>query len=131
MRVGVIRPPKHLDTILTPLPAGVNLEPAKTLREYPIVLLFCGSEGELSRRLPTAAEQTEVDGALWVCWPKKSSPLFRDLTEDGIRAEISGTELVDVKVCAVDSDWSGLKLMVRREARPSLAERRRASARKK
>jgi hypothetical protein len=53
---------------------------------------------------------------LWVSWPKKSSNLFRDLTEDGIRKVCLPMRLVDVKVCAVDADWSGLKLM-RRKAR--------------
>jgi hypothetical protein len=53
---------------------------------------------------------------LWVSWPKKSSNLFRDLTEDGIRKVCLPMGLVDVKVCAVDADWSGLKLM-RRKAR--------------
>lgn len=50
-------------------------------------------------------------------WPKKSSKLFVDLTEDGIRAIVLPTGLVDVKVCAINEDWSGLKLMVRKELR--------------
>jgi hypothetical protein len=57
-----------------------------------------------------------------VCWPKKSSRLFEDLTEDGVRANVLGRGLVDVKVCAIDDDWSGLKLMVRRELRDSPAQ---------
>ena len=51
---------------------------------------------------------------LWVSWPKKTSKLFVDLTEDGIREICLPMGLVDVKVCAVDNDWSGLKLMRRR-----------------
>jgi hypothetical protein len=53
---------------------------------------------------------------IWVSWPKKTSKLFRDLTEDGIRRICLPMGLVDVKVCAVDTDWSGLKLL-RRKAR--------------
>lgn len=55
-------------------------------------------------------------GMLWVSWPKKTSPLFLDLTEDGVRAAALPRGFVDVKVCAVDADWSGLKLLRRRKA---------------
>jgi len=57
-----------------------------------------------------------VDGGMiWISWPKKASPLFEDLTEDDIRAIILPPgKLVDVKVCAVDADWSGLKLLRRK-----------------
>ena len=57
------------------------------------------------------------DRSVWVCWPKKSSALFTDLTEDGVRELVLGRGLVDVKVCAIDADYSGLKLMVRKELR--------------
>lgn len=64
----------------------------------------------LDRVLPRMA-----DGAMvWISWPKKSSRLFRDLTEDGIRAAVLPRGWVDIKVCAVDADWSGLKLARRR-----------------
>ena len=53
-------------------------------------------------------------GMLWVSWPKKASPLFRDLTEDGLREILLPTGWVDVKVCAVSADWSGLKFLRRR-----------------
>jgi hypothetical protein len=57
-------------------------------------------------------------GFIWVSWPKKASGLATDITEDRIRdAILPATDLVDVKVCAVDSTWSGLKLMIRREKR--------------
>ena len=51
---------------------------------------------------------------IWISWPKKTSPLFRDLTEDGVRELMLPTGWVDVKVCAVDADWSGLKFLRRR-----------------
>lgn len=57
-------------------------------------------------------------GFVWVSWPKKASKVPTDITEDRIRdAILPSTDLVDVKVCAIDSTWSGLKLMVRRESR--------------
>ena len=74
--------------------------------------------GEHDTETPVAvAKKLAADGSLWISWPKKSSKLFVDLTEDGIRALVLPTGLVDVKVCAVNADWSGLKLMVRKERR--------------
>jgi len=60
---------------------------------------------------------SDVPRSIGICWPKKSSDLFRDLTEDHVRKVLLRGGPVDVKVCAVDDDWSGLKLMVRRELR--------------
>ena len=57
------------------------------------------------------------DGAIWVSWPKKSSKVPTDITEDVIREECLPRGLVDVKVCAIDAVWSGLKLVIRRELR--------------
>jgi hypothetical protein len=54
---------------------------------------------------------------IWVSWPKKASGVRTDVTEDGIRAAALPLGLVDVKVCAIDTVWSGLKLVIRRENR--------------
>lgn len=69
-----------------------------------------GLETVLDRWLARLAD----GGMLWVSWPKKTSPLFLDLTEDGVRAAALPRGFVDVKVCAIDADWSGLKLLRRR-----------------
>jgi len=65
---------------------------------------------DLARDLPKLEPELADGGMLWVSWPKKSSKLFVDLTEDGIRKICLPLGLVDVKVCAVDADWSGLRL---------------------
>ena len=70
-------------------------------------------EEALARLLPHLAR----DGFLWVSWPKKASKVPTDITEDVIRDVALPTGLVDVKVCAVDDTWSGLKLMIRRDRR--------------
>ena len=75
------------------------------------------SRAELARRFPAIVRHLAPGGMVWISWPKKSSPLAGDLTEDGVRAVGLRTEFVDVKVCAVDHDWSGLKFM-RRRRRP-------------
>jgi hypothetical protein len=63
------------------------------------------------------------DAAVWVSWPKKSSGVATDITEDTIRAVALPMGLVDIKVCAVDDVWSGLKLMVRKDRRPTLLKK--------
>ncbi len=68
---------------------------------------------ELRMLLPLIAR----DGTVWVSWPKKASKVATDITEDVIRAVALPLHLVDVKVCAVDETWSGLKLVIRREHR--------------
>ncbi len=70
-------------------------------------------EDAVHRLLPLLAPS----GFLWISWPKKASKVPTDLTEDVIREVALPTGLVDVKVCAVDATWSGLKLMIRRDRR--------------
>ena len=68
---------------------------------------------ELRMLLPLIAR----DGVIWVSWPKKASKMATDINEDVIRAVALPLHLVDVKVCAIDDTWSGLKLVIRREHR--------------
>ena len=79
-----------------------------------VVHLFCADAATLAADLDGAMAQIAPKGMLWVSWPKKSSPLFKDLTEDGLRRAILPTGWVDVKVCAVTADWSGLKFLRRK-----------------
>jgi hypothetical protein len=82
-----------------------------------IVHLFVTSLAELDKQLPLARKAMTVDGALWVSWYKKAAKIPTDVTEDRIRDRALATDLVDVKVCAVDERWSGLKLVVRKALR--------------
>jgi len=79
-----------------------------------LVHLFCLRRSVLEDQVGDALSCVEAGGMLWVSWPKKSSGKFVDLTEDGVRAVVLRTGWVDVKVCAVDQDWSGLKFLHRR-----------------
>ena len=82
------------------------------------IVVFVTERRELERRLPRLRERLDPAGMLWVAWPKRASGVPTDVTEDVIRDFAVGTtDLVDVKVIAVDETWSGLKLMIRREAR--------------
>jgi hypothetical protein len=80
--------------------------------------IFVTLRAEMEDKLRALRPLLAPSGFIWVSWPKKASKVPTDITEDGIREVIlPDTDLVDVKVCAVDSVWSGLKLMVRRERR--------------
>jgi len=79
--------------------------------------LFVTDCAELERLIGELRTMIAPAGQIWVSWPKKASKVLTDITEDVIRAVALPTGLVDVKVCAVDPIWSGLKLMIRRELR--------------
>ncbi|MEL7214562.1 MAG: DUF3052 domain-containing protein [Pseudomonadota bacterium] len=79
-----------------------------------LVHLFCRTRGALEMGFPRALACADAGAMIWVSWPKKTSKLFVDLTEDGIREVVLASAWVDVKVCAVDADWSGLKLLRRK-----------------
>jgi hypothetical protein len=81
------------------------------------VHLFVTSIADLSQRLKKLKSAIAQDGAIWVSWPKKASGVKTDVTEDRIRDVALPLGLVDVKVCAVDETWSGLKLVIRVENR--------------
>lgn len=79
--------------------------------------IFVTSRGELEAKLHQLMSLLDPAGMIWVSWPKKSSRVPTDITEDVIRDVCLPMGLVDVKVCAVDETWSGLKLVIRREHR--------------
>jgi hypothetical protein len=80
--------------------------------------IFVTERADMETKLATLRPLLAPGGFIWVSWPKKASKVPTDITEDTIRAVIlPATNLVDVKVCAVDAIWSGLKLMIRKSAR--------------
>lgn len=80
--------------------------------------IFVTLRAEMEARLLALRPLLAPAGFIWVSWPKKASKMPTDITEDGIREVVlPDTDFVDVKVCAVDAIWSGLKLMIRRERR--------------
>jgi len=93
------------------------------LRPSSFLWCFCSLDAELKRLLPALRRILQDEGQLWISWPRKAAwkvlRLDPDLaaTEDAIRAYALPLGLVDVKVCAVDETWSGLKLVVRKESR--------------
>ena len=82
-----------------------------------VIHLFTSSATDLAAALPVLRDLIAPAGMIWVSWPKQASKVATDLTEDVIRNLALSDVLVDVKVCAVDEVWSGLKLVVRVAAR--------------
>jgi hypothetical protein len=81
------------------------------------VHVFAKDAASLHKQLAGYRRQIAPDGVIWVSWPKKSSGVTTDITEDTIREIALPLGLVDIKVCAVDETWSGLKLMIRKTER--------------
>lgn len=100
------------------LPAGVEVRWLSRPGKRPaFVHVFATGAAALENKLTGYRETIASDGVIWVSWPKKSSGVATDITEDVIRDIALPIGLVDIKVCAVDDTWSGLKLMIRRTER--------------
>ncbi|MEO0449963.1 MAG: DUF3052 domain-containing protein [Pseudomonadota bacterium] len=78
------------------------------------VLVFCRVKREVTPLTTRALDAVKAGGMIWVAWPKKSSSLYKDLTEQDFRDQVLPLGWVDVKVCAIDADWSGLKFLKRK-----------------
>jgi hypothetical protein len=115
-RLVAINAPENYAALLVDLPQGVVITDRVTANAS-FVHLFVKQRTELARRLATLRAKLDDAGILWISWPKKAAKVATDITEDTIRELALPLGFVDVKVCAVDEVWSGLKLMVRRENR--------------
>jgi hypothetical protein len=101
------------------LPGGIELVGPRSRARIDLALLFVVARRDLARRLPTLLSHLMPDGACWVAWPKRASKVTTDMTEDVVRAVALPLGVVDNKVAAIDEVWSGLRLVVRRENRPT------------
>ncbi len=116
MRAYVAGAPANYRRMVDPLPDGVTF--ARTPNP-PIDLahFFVTERRVLADRLPELKRAVAPTGAIWISWPKRASKQETDITEDVIRDIALPFGLVDIKVCAVDETWSGLKLVLRKELR--------------
>ncbi len=121
----LVRPPEGYATTLGALPPGVRLE-GRLRTGLDVVHVFVFRRAELVRGIAGWREAIFPAGALWVSWPKKAAKVPTDLTEDVVREVALAGGLVDIKVCAVDAIWSGLKLVVPVKDRPAVPRRRKA-----
>jgi hypothetical protein len=119
----------HFKVAFFELPAEVKTSLNKELSNCQLVkgsqqqldfaMIFITSQSEMKQQFPTFARRLTPAGILWVSWPKKTSGITTDLNENDVRRIGLEAGLVDVKVCAVNEVWSGLKFVIRVKDRPS------------
>jgi hypothetical protein len=112
--IAVVNPPKNfLAKELQPLPEKVRINAAQTGKPLDFILLFVDSANALNKDFPKLKAKLTRDGIFWVSWPKKSSGLETDLSFGVVQQIGLEIGLVDVKICAVNDIWSGLKFVYR------------------
>jgi hypothetical protein len=116
-RLALVRAPEGFEGALDPLPDGVRIR-TQARGAQDVVLFFATRLAELERRFGTLAHTVAPAGGLWIAWPKKTSFVATDLTENVVRETGLATGLVDNKVCAVDNTWSALRFVYRLADRP-------------
>lgn len=121
-RLFVAGAPPDYKKLVAPLPDGVKILSRMT-SDTDIAHLFSTRRDDLAAQIRSTLAQLKSDGAIWVSWPKKAAKVPTDITEDTIREVALPLGLVDIKVCAVDEVWSGLKL-VRRKADRTMPRKR-------
>lgn len=123
-RIAIVEAPSDFRATLGELPPGVHR--ARLLRgAIDVIVFFAFDAATLSRRITALKRVLAPAGMLWLCWPKKSSALESDLEGNAVRDIGLAAGLVDVKVCAVDDTWSGLKFVYRLRDRPKPIKPRR------
>jgi hypothetical protein len=124
MSMAVLNAPANVDGLLGELPDGV-ITSRRLGNHLDLVLIFVTRQEEFVPRIPALISAVAPDGMIWVAWPKRASKIETDITEDVIREIVlPSSGLVDVKVCAIDYVWSGLKLVIRKERRAFLGASR-------
>jgi hypothetical protein len=115
-RVAVVAAPNGFAESLE-LPPGVALR-SHARGRVDVIVFFVTRRSELVRRFPALKRSLEPDGGLWIAWPKKTSDIATDLSQNPVREIGLGNALVDNKVCAIDDTWSGLRFVYRVTDRP-------------
>lgn len=118
-RLGLVNAPKGFKKELGALPTGVKISVGQLPNSLDLIILFTDTSRTLKPQFPILAEKLNPNGMLWVAWPKKSSGVSTDLAFDIVQQTGLQTGLVDVKICAVNEIWSGLKFVYRLKDRKS------------
>jgi hypothetical protein len=122
-RLWLRQAPPNYAALVAPLPEGVRVV-RRPGADTDLIHVFATRRAQLERALRSSLAGMRADAVLWVSWPKKSSGLASELDENQVRELALPLGLVDVKVCAVDATWSGLKLVVRKALRADWPRRR-------
>ena len=114
--VSLLEAPAGFRKLLDPVPDGVRFV-TRFDKGARIVHVFATRKSALAKVLATCRKNLAPDAATWVSWPKKAAKMDTDITEDVIRTVGLPLGLVDIKVCAIDDTWSGMKLVLRKDLR--------------
>src|SRR5215467_14301322 len=130
-KVALLAAPKGFSKVLGTLPTGATVQTSLAGKSaLDVVVVFVTERADLVARIAEIRPRMAPAAGLWIAWPKKSSGVATDVTENVIREVALPTGLVDNKVCAIDDTWSGLRLVIRLEnrkkPRPTGAATRRA-----
>jgi hypothetical protein len=119
MVITALDAPRHYRALLAPLPPGARIRIGMPRNRTPLDLIHCFVTGRraLATKFPQLERALAPAGMLWISWPKSTSDVATDLTENVVREIGLAQGLVDVKVCAVDATWSGLKFVRRLQDR--------------
>lgn len=113
--VALLAAPTGFTELLEPIPFGTALDGEPSSAD--VTVCFTSARADLEGSLGQLAEAIRPDRVLWVAWPKRSSGVATDVTEDVVRELALPLGLVDTKVCAIDATWSGLRLVWRKALR--------------
>ena len=110
-RLRLINQPDYYFELFTDLPQNITVLTDKKTRKN-FIHYFAKKAEDLEKNMPAFKNEIEEDGMVWISWYKKASKIPTDITEDIIRRIALSNGFVDIKVCAVDEIWSGLKLVI-------------------
>ena len=116
-RVAFLSAPPGFSDLVGDLPEGVVVR-SRLRAPLDVIVFFTRSRAEVERRLPALRRAMDPAAGLWIAWPKRSSGVDTDMTEDVARELGLANRLVDNKVAAIDETWSGLRLVIRLKDRP-------------
>lgn len=116
-RCALVDAPKGFERVLGDLPEGASITRSSRESGLDVAIVFVVSRSRLVDAFLETARRMVPSGGIWIAWPKKTSGVTTDVTEDVLREELLPTGFVDNKVAAIDATWSGLRFVLRRENR--------------
>ena len=111
-RIALVNAPRDFPKLLGPLPQNTTIL-RRLNGDLDLIMLFVDREQSLAKQFPVLADRLVKDGMIWIAWPKKSSGVTTDLVFEKVQRIGLDCGLVDVKICAIDEVWSGLKFVIR------------------
>ncbi len=110
-KIRIVNQPTYYFELFPEMPENISILSDKKIKQN-LIHYFTSQAKDLHKGIVSMRNEIEPDGAIWISWPKKASKVETDITEDFIRTLALANGLVDIKVCAVDDTWSGLKLVI-------------------